>query len=121
MNSFPYEYAKTLVYFKKGDEKWGTPNYLVGTQEVLQPISTIMCYPNPFTTSTTLSYVLDKPENVQFTIYTLQGQIVFMMQERQDKGEHSVIWNAAGLPAGLYITQFQAGNNIVSRKLLLAP
>ncbi|MEA3480263.1 MAG: T9SS type A sorting domain-containing protein [Bacteroidota bacterium] len=74
--------------------------------------------PNPFTTSTTLSYTLDQPGNVQFKIYTLQGQIVFSMQERQDKGEQKVQWNAEGLPAGMYYFRIQAGEVVGSGKMI---
>jgi len=75
--------------------------------------------PNPFTTTTTLSYTLDKPENVQFTIYNVQSQIVYMMQEKQDKGEQQVQWNAEGLPAGMYYFRIQAGSYIGSGKMIL--
>ena len=74
--------------------------------------------PNPFTTSTTLSFRLEKPENVQFTVYNVQSEIVFEMQERQDKGEQEIIWNAEGLPAGMYFIRLQTGDKIVGRKLL---
>ena len=41
--------------------------------------------PNPFTTSTTLSYTLDKPENVQFTVYNVQSKIV--LEAAKESGE----------------------------------
>ena len=78
----------------------------------------LITYPNPFTTSTTLSYTLDKPENVQFTVYNLQSQIVFMMQEKQHKGEQKIQWNAEGLPAGMYYFRIQAGTYIGSGKII---
>jgi hypothetical protein len=74
--------------------------------------------PNPFTTSTTLSFRLEKPENVQFTVYNVQSQIVFMMQERQEKGEQQVQWNAEGLPTGMYYFRIQAGNMVGGGKLI---
>ena len=75
--------------------------------------------PNPFTTSTTISYtMIDKPENVQFTVYNVQSQIVFMMQEKQLKGEQQMQWNAEGLPAGMYYFRMQAGTYIGSGKII---
>ncbi len=78
------------------------------------------CYisPNPFTNSTTLTYTLDKPENVQFTIYNVQSQIVYLMQEKQDKGEQKVQWNAEGLPAGMYYFRIQAGGKVGGGKMV---
>ncbi|MEA3478409.1 MAG: T9SS type A sorting domain-containing protein [Bacteroidota bacterium] len=55
------------------------------------------------------------------SIFNPKGQLIETMVQKKPMGEQKVQWNAEGLPAGLYITQFQAGNNIVSRKLLLAP
>jgi len=74
--------------------------------------------PNPFTTSTTLSYTLEKPENVQCAIYNVQSQIVYMMQEKQDKGEQQVQWNADGLPAGMYYFRIQAGDKVGGGKMV---
>ena len=79
---------------------------------------TICLFPNPFTTSTTLTYTLDKPENVQFTVYNLQSQIVFSMQEKQEKGEQQLIWNAEGLPAGMYYFRIRAGDMAGSGKII---
>lgn len=79
---------------------------------------TSIVYPNPFTTSTTLSYTLDKPCNVQFTIYNLQGKIVEIIQKNQEKGEQQVQWNAEGLPAGMYYFRIQAGDKTGSGKMI---
>jgi hypothetical protein len=74
--------------------------------------------PNPFTTSTTLSFRLSKPENVRFTAYNVQSKIVFEMQEKQEKGEQKVQWNADGLPAGMYYYRIQAGDRLGSGKMV---
>jgi len=74
--------------------------------------------PNPFTTSTTLSYTLEKPENVQCAIYNVQSQIVYRMEEKQDKGEQQIQWNAEGLPAGMYYFRIQAGKMIGGGKMV---
>jgi hypothetical protein len=74
--------------------------------------------PNPFTTSTTLSFRLEKPENVHFTVYNVQSQIVFSIEEKQDKGEQKVIWNAEGLPAGIYYFRIQAGVMVGGGKII---
>lgn len=36
-----------LVYFKKGDEEWGTPNIVVGLGEYDRGVMEILIYPNP--------------------------------------------------------------------------
>ena len=91
----------------------------IGTEEWDIENKTIIAYPNPFTTSTTLSFRLSKPENVQFTVYNVQSQIVFSVQERQVAGEQQIRWNAEGLPAGMYYYRMVAGKQIGSGKLVV--
>ena len=81
---------------------------------------TVNISPNPFTSSTFLSYTLDKPSSVSIAIYNHYGQLIEKIEQEQPKGEQQVQWNAEGLPAGLYIIRLQAGNNTAFSKLLLA-
>lgn len=75
--------------------------------------------PNPFTTSTTFKYFLEKPTDVAITIYNAQGQVVDRIQLTQDKGEQRVTWNAEGLPSGMYYFRIVAGEMLGSGKLVL--
>jgi hypothetical protein len=74
--------------------------------------------PNPFTTVSTLSFRLFKPENVQFTVYNVQSKIVYTIVEKQDAGEQQIQWNAEGLPAGMYYFRIQAGEKSGSGKVV---
>ena len=82
-------------------------------------------YPNPFNPVTTLRY--DLPENglVNITIYDMLGrQVKTLMDQTQDAGYRSVIWNATddyGKPvsAGIYLYQIQAGGYIRTKKMVL--
>ena len=82
-------------------------------------------YPNPFNPITTLRY--DLPENslVTITIYDMLGrQVKTLINQTQDAGYKSVIWNATnnyGKPvsAGIYLYQIQAGEYISTKKMVL--
>ena len=82
-------------------------------------------YPNPFNPVTTLRY--DLPENalINITIYDMLGrQVKTLINQTQDAGYKSVIWNATndyGKPvsAGIYIYQIQAGDYISTKKMVL--
>jgi len=41
-----------------------------------------------------------------------------MMQEKQEKGEQHVQWNAEGLPAGMYYLRIQAGERLGSGEII---
>ena len=99
-----YEYA----YYDTG---------LAGIREI-DRIENLAVGPNPFAHSTTLSYTLGQPEDVQFTVYNVQAQVVFHMQEKQEKGRHELQWNAMGVPAGTYYYRIAAGARIGSGKMV---
>ena len=82
-------------------------------------------YPNPFNPVTTLRY--DLPENslVNITIYDMLGrQVKTLMDQTQDAGYKSVIWNATNeygnpVSVGIYLYQIQAGEYISTKMVLL--
>ena len=86
-----------------------------------------MLSPNPFTTSTTLSFRLGKPENLQFTVYNLQSvsikiydlfgrEVATVVDEVMQPGEHVVRFDAGSLPAGVYILK---ESSVFSRQSLV--
>lgn len=77
-------------------------------------------YPNPFNPSTTISYQLNTGSIVLLTIYDPLGrEIKTLVNERQMPGEHSVTFDAGGLPSGVYFYRLQAGTFTETRKLML--
>ena len=82
-------------------------------------------YPNPFNSITMLWY--DLPENslVNITVYDMLGrQVKTLINQSQDAGYKSVIWNATndyGKPAsaGIYLYQIHAGEYISTKKMVL--
>jgi hypothetical protein len=93
---------------------------LVSSDEHIMPEGvTLSVYPNPFTTSITFRYTLEKPEDVVISIHSLQGQMLMGIHERQEKGEQEVEWYAEGLPPGIYFYRLQAGNQQATGKMVV--
>jgi len=90
----------------------------VGINKVPDNSIAINVYPNPFTSTTTLSYTLDKPTTVIINIFNPQGQQVEKITQEQPKGEQKVQWNAQGLPAGMYYFRINSADQIAKGKLL---
>jgi hypothetical protein len=61
-------------------------------------------YPNPFNPTTTIQFSLPVPATVTMTIYTILGQEVVTLLNRQafDAGNQSVMFDAGGLASGVY-------------------
>jgi hypothetical protein len=77
-------------------------------------------YPNPFNPSTNISYQLLKESNVTIKIYDLLGrEMVTLVNERKQRGEYHVPWNAVGVPSGVYYYRLVAGDFIETKKMIL--
>ncbi len=80
-------------------------------------------YPNPFNPSTIIEYSIPaniNPAGVSLIIYDLLGrEIAVPVNEEIQTGNHKVVFNAAGLPGGVYFCKLKAGGFSSVRKLLL--
>jgi len=82
-------------------------------------------YPNPFNPSTTIQYSLLKATHLKLTIYSLLGQkIITLVNKEQNAGQYRVIWKGVNnfgqhVVSGVYICRFETAEYTSSRKLLL--
>ncbi len=77
-------------------------------------------YPNPFNPSTAISYKLTASSLVTLKVYDILGRdVATLVNGRQTAGEHSVTFDAARLPSGVYFYRLRAGTSTVVRKMLL--
>ncbi len=78
-------------------------NETVANAEKANAVSTLSCYPNPTTATTTVNYTLASEQNVQVAVYNSNGtQVTLVVNEMQNAGAHSAIVNAAELAGGIY-------------------
>jgi hypothetical protein len=82
-------------------------------------------FPNPFNPSTTIMYTLSNVENVVVNVYNVRGQMIRMLvNEKQDLGLHSVIWdgkdmNGNDVGSGIYFTRIKSDTESQTKKMLL--
>jgi len=94
-------------------------------QTVLHDFNLYPAYPNPFNPATTLRYELSQKAAVVLTIYNLLGQkIVTLVDATEPRGEKSVVWDGRDgfgrqVSSGIYVYRLQAGDDVLSRKMLL--
>jgi hypothetical protein len=81
-------------------------------------ISALSVIPNPFTTSTTLSYELQQPETVYLSVYNHIGQIIYQTQENQPQGKQQLIWNAERYAEGVYYYRLKVGDAVANGKMV---
>ena len=98
------------------DEVYNPPNG-ISSPDYNEDID-IQVFPNPFTTTTILSYTLDKPSTVYIQFFNAQGQQVNNIIKEQLPGKQHVQWNAEGLPTGMYYFRIQAGEQVGGGKMV---
>ncbi len=77
-------------------------------------------YPNPFKTSTQISFSLPHPDKVTIQIYNLKGQLVeTLIDENKQAGIHTLEWNAENASSGIYFMKLLTVEREIIRKLVI--
>jgi len=77
-------------------------------------------YPNPFNAATTIHYQLPVDTDVKLEVYNTLGQkVATVVDERQQAGYKSVIWDASDVSSGLYFYKLTAGDFTETRRMML--
>ncbi len=88
-------------------------------------------YPNPFNPGTIINYQLARQEMnhggstttsnwVTLKVFDLLGrEVVTLVNEKKEAGEHTVEWNAENVPSGVYYYRLVIGNRMETRKAIL--
>jgi S-formylglutathione hydrolase FrmB len=80
-------------------------------------------YPNPFNpdrVGTTIRYDLPEAASVRLTVFDALGRRIRVLGTGyQVRGTHSIRFDAAGLPSGIYFYRLEAGPHIATRSLVL--
>ena len=77
-------------------------------------------YPNPFNPTTIIEYDLAEAGYVKLTITDVVGrEIKTLVRGNNDAGTHSIVFNAEGIPSGVYFYTLEAGANIITKKMVL--
>jgi hypothetical protein len=82
-------------------------------------------YPNPFNATTTIKFDINHPDNVTLNIYSIDGQLVkSLFSGYVPAGNHRFLWygnDDQNLPvsSGIYLYRLVAGNEVLTRKMVL--
>jgi hypothetical protein len=78
-------------------------------------------YPNPFNPSTTLNFSLPEKRRITLKVFNDLGQLVKVLLDNQDMspGTHYVTFDADGLSSGMYLVRLEAGDKVLSQRIVL--
>jgi len=75
--------------------------------------------PNPFSSTTMLTYSLTETSQVNLGIYRISGECLLMLvNEIQYEGLHKVEFNAIGLQSGIYFCTLKTNEGIQTKKMI---
>lgn len=87
--------------------------------EILPDFIALSCYPNPFNSTVRITLSIDKPSNIDLSVYNLLGQrIASVYKGFKPEGTHQLDWEPADLGAGIYFLKLSTGRHSRSVKIL---
>jgi len=77
-------------------------------------------YPNPFNPITRIKYSIPVKGNVTLSIINSIGERVeVLVDDFKEAGNYEAVWNAGGLPSGVYIYKVQVNDFTETKKMIL--
>nr|NQU91277.1 DUF1565 domain-containing protein [Bacteroidota bacterium] len=80
----------------------------------------VRCYPNPFYNQTTIHFNQPNAGFANLSIHDITGKKILTLHSGfLQAGEHGFVWDAEGMPEGMYLLRLEKAGVTESRKLLL--
>ncbi|PAP78591.1 glycoside hydrolase [Rubrivirga marina] len=98
------------------------PQFRVANEaEVDGAVRLLSTAPNPFSTSTRVSYELREAADVSLAVYDLLGRRVAVLADGPEAaGAHTATFEARGLASGTYLVRLQAGDAVTAVPVVVA-
>jgi len=77
-------------------------------------------YPNPFNPTTNIEYAVPADSRVTLKVYNSLGQeVAALVDDHLTAGRYVAAWDANGIAGGTYFYRLQAGNTVLTKKMVL--
>ncbi len=88
-------------------------------EDVLFPIE-VDVYPNPFISSTTISFSLQQTSAITIELFDMAGRVVHtLLHEELQSGSHEFTFDRAKLPAGIYLLKMQTPSSVMTQSIIV--
>ncbi len=125
-----FEYVGDLLVDMEEDEYYGSapdmgayeyiPVVNNDNEGIVEQPGSLCVYPNPFNPETMIKYQLPEAGKTSIEVYNIRGQkMAVLVNEKQEAGEHSFRWDAAGQNSGIYFVQIRSSAFEDVKKVIL--
>ncbi len=94
----------------------------VNSNSISKPVdfSLSQNYPNPFNPTTSISYSLNQKSHVELKVYNVLGsEVATLANEMKNAGSYTIQFDASNLSSGVYFYQLKAGDQKITKKMML--
>lgn len=93
---------------------------ITAVADITVPENSLNVYPNPASTSTTISFTAETGTEVYISVLDVTGkEIAVLMNNSTNKGTHSVEWNTSDIADGMYFVRLQSGQSVYTRRVVV--
>jgi serine protease AprX len=114
--------ADFAVIITRTHAQWnaGTQPTATSTSAAVASSERVSSYPNPFSGKTTIRYVVAQDGPVKIGVYDVLGnKVKSLVSETKKSGAYSVDFDGSALPGGTYIYRVEAGNQVITNRMIL--
>ncbi|MGM0612585.1 MAG: T9SS type A sorting domain-containing protein [Bacteroidota bacterium] len=90
----------------------------VNIQEAKSSVNEVVAFPNPFKEDLTIEFEMNKNAPVEVELFNMVGDVLRQKTINATAGENAIKFNTASLTNGVYFYRFNAGDKIITRKLV---
>ncbi len=113
----PFENAKLIAYDRFYNQTEMTFD-LVGIDEKEMPVVLQQNFPNPFSSSTTIRFSLDKPNRVNLYITNIDGQLIESIANKDlQAGKHQYNWETK-VSSGIYLLTLEIDGKKITKQMI---
>ncbi|MFZ1730045.1 MAG: T9SS type A sorting domain-containing protein [Bacteroidota bacterium] len=99
---------------------WGTPKKPSEIVAAAAGLELSQNYPNPFNPSTSISYNINNPGHVTLKVFNVVGlEVATLVNGVHSAGSHSIDFDASRLSGGMYVYRLSAGDESISKRMML--
>lgn len=89
------------------------------TREVMKDFQ-VDVYPNPLSSSTTISFSLSQSQKISLKIFDMNGKLVKAIADKMfESGDQQIKWNTLDVKAGIYLLRMEGTNYSETKKLVV--